>query len=265
VFKDALILGVLEGLTEFLPISSTAHLILAGELLGFRGGFAKLFEVFIQLGAILSVVWLFRGRILKAAGSIRKDPKSQLLAVNLLLGFVPSGVVGLVAHRWIKAYLFSPLWVCSALVLGGVAILAFEASPLARRGGISDLEALKPSQALCIGLCQTLALIPGVSRAAATILGGMAVGLSRGAALEFSFLLAIPTMAAACLFDLLMNASGVGVKEAASLGLGFLAAFASALVAASALVSYVKSHSFRPFGYYRIFLGGVILLMGLRS
>ena len=133
------------------------------------------------------------------------------------------------------------------------------------RGGISDLEALKPSQALCIGLCQTLALIPGVSRAAATILGGMAVGLSRGAALEFSFLLAIPTMAAACLFDLLMNASGVGVKEAASLGLGFLAAFASALVAASALVSYVKSHSFRPFGYYRIFLGGVILLMGLRS
>jgi len=113
------------------------------------------------------VVWLFRGRILKAAGSILKDPKSQLLAVNLLLGFVPSGVVGLVAHRWIKAYLFSPLWVCSALVLGGVAILAFEASSLARRGGISDLEALKPSQALGIGFCQTLALIPGVSRAAA--------------------------------------------------------------------------------------------------
>lgn len=262
---DALILGVLEGLTEFLPVSSTAHLILAGEWLGFRGDFAKLFEVFIQLGAILSVVLLFRGRIFKAIGSIQKDPKSRLLAVNLLLGFIPSGLVGLALHRWIKAYLFSPLLVCATLVVGGVAILALEASSLTKRDRIQDVEALKPSQALSIGFCQAIALIPGVSRAAATILGGMAVGLSRGAALEFSFLLAVPTMAAACLFDLFMNASGVGLKEGATLGVGFLAALASALFAASALIEYVKAHSFRPFGYYRIFLGGAILLIGLHG
>lgn len=260
MIEKILVLGVIEGLTEFLPVSSTAHLILAGRFLGFEGDFAKLFEVFIQLGAILSIVGLFWKRIWYVVRTVKSDIQSRLLVINLGLAFLPSAVVGLGFHRWIKAYLFTPHVVSTTLLVGGIVIVIFESSFFRKSPHRLGLEDLKPTQALGIGLCQSVSLIPGVSRAAATIIGGMAMGLSRSAALEFSFLLAIPTMAAACSFDLLANVSILEWAPSLLLGLGFTAAFVSALVAARALIGYVQNHSLRPFGYYRIVLGGLMLL-----
>jgi len=252
------ILGVIEGLTEFLPVSSTAHLILAGHFLGYTGEQAAAFEVFIQLGAILAVVWLYRRPLAaSAAGFIRGRPEARRFFANLLLGFAPAGTVGLLSHRFIKQHLFSPETVGISLVLGGGAIWAIEAS---KPGGrITRIADVPPMLALGIGGAQCLSLVPGVSRAAATILGGMVMGLDRQTATVFSFHLAIPTMLAASTFDLARVWVSLTVDDLGGFAAGFVVAFVSALASVQFLLRYIAVHDFRPFAYYRIVFGAAAL------
>jgi undecaprenyl-diphosphatase len=256
---QALILGVVEGLTEFLPVSSTAHLIIAGDLLGFSGETGKTFEVVIQLGAIMGVVWTCRARILDVVVHARRSPQRRLL-LNLLLAFLPAGLLGLACHRYIKQHLFNPLTVAVPLMVGGLAILFIEGWYKRQRSHVESLADLKPGQALAVGLAQTLALVPGVSRAAATIMGGLLTGLSRTPATEFSFLLAIPTMLSAALFDLYSNWQVLRSTDAAAFGVGLVSAFVTALLVVRTLMVYVSRHTFRPFGWYRLALGAVVAL-----
>ncbi|HKY31697.1 MAG TPA: undecaprenyl-diphosphate phosphatase [Candidatus Polarisedimenticolia bacterium] len=251
-----LLLGVIEGITEFLPISSTGHLIVAGHLLGFTGPQAETFEIVIQLGAILAVVWEFRRHLFSvAAGALGLQPLagSRELAVNLAIAFLPAAVAGALLHGAIKELLFGPVTVAWALVGGGVAMLAIEAS--APRIRTTSLMEVPWRSALLIGLAQTVSLFPGVSRAAATIMGGMLAGLDRTTATQFSFYLAIPTMMAATVYDLSKSWSLLSRGDLAFLALGFAAAFVSALLAVRALVRYVSLYDFRPFAWYRIALG----------
>lgn len=251
-------LGLVEGLTEFLPISSTGHLILAGHLLGYTGEQAAAFEIFIQLGAIFAVVWLYRTPlVVTAAGLVRWRPEPRRFVLNLLLGFVPAGVVGLLFHRAIKAYLWSPLTVGISLVLGGIAIWAIEASR--PKALISDIDDARPTLALGIGGAQCLSLIPGVSRAAATILGGMVLGLDRPTATIFSFYLAIPTMLAASLFELLKIWSTLTAADLGLFSTGFVVAFVSAVASVRFLLRYIAVHDFKAFAYYRIVFGAAAL------
>jgi undecaprenyl-diphosphatase len=255
----AALLGVVEGLTEFLPVSSTGHLIVAGHLLGYTGWQAAAFEVFIQLGAILAVVWLYRVPLRDAAtGLVRGRPEARRLALNLFLGFAPTGLAGLLVHQAVKAHLFNPVSVSIALIVGGIGIWLVEAArPRVRLAGI---EAIPPGVALGIGLAQSLSLIPGVSRAAATILGGMVLGLDRRTATVYSFYLAIPTMLAASLFDLAQAWPGLTAEEAAGFLVGFWTAFVAAVASIRFLLRFVATHDFTPFAYYRILLGGAALL-----
>jgi undecaprenyl-diphosphatase len=200
LFCKAVILGIVEGLTEFIPVSSTGHLIVASDFLKFNDDFAKLFEVVIQLGAILAVVWLYRTKIIKLVLNVFSDKKSFSFAVNLLIAFIPASVVGFFFHGVIKQYLFNPMTVAAALVIGGIIIIIIEKLNIKETTG-EALDIDKKS-ALVVGLSQILSLIPGVSRSASTIMGGVCSGLSRKAAAEFSFFLAIPIMFAATCYDL---------------------------------------------------------------
>lgn len=252
----ALVLGLVEGATEFIPVSSTGHLIVASDLLGYAGERAKTFQVFIQLGAILAVAWLYRARLVRAFRELRLDGGRGNLAVNLALGFLPAGVVGFLAHGFIKAYLFDPRVVGATLVVGGVAILLIER--LAPPATVPTLEEIPPSKALGVGMVQLLALIPGVSRSGATILGGYCLGLSRTAATEFSFLLAIPVMVAAALFDLVRSLGVLAGGDVPVFAIGFVTAFASALLVVRGFVRWIGRHDFRPFAWYRIAAGALV-------
>ncbi len=255
---QAAILGLVEGITEFIPVSSTGHLIVAGDLLGFTGERAKTFEIFIQLGAILAVVWLYRERFLLVARSLRQSPKSRAFVVNLALGFLPAAVVGLVAHRWIKAHLFTVPTVAGALVLGGLLILLIERTkPIETVAAVEDLP---PRLALGVGFAQVLALFPGVSRAGATILGGYLLGLSRTAATEFSFFLAIPVMIAATLLDLVSSRGNLSAADIPVFTVGFVVSFLSALVVIRAFIGFVARRDFTPFAWYRIAAGSALLV-----
>ncbi len=257
----ALLLGIIEGLTEFLPVSSTGHLILAGHLLGFTGPKAAVFEIVIQLGAILAVVWEYRRPLVATALGVlagpRRSPASWGLAMNVALAFLPAAAAGLLFHGMIEAHLFGPSTVAGALVAGGLAMLAIERRHPAPRA--TDVMAIPSRQAVWIGLAQVLSLFPGVSRAAATIMGGMLAGLGRRAATEFSFFLAIPTLGAATLFGLLKSWDLLSGEDLALMGIGFAAAFVSALLAVRVFIRYVSHHDFRPFAWYRIALGFVVL------
>lgn len=255
----AVVLGLVEGLTEFLPISSTGHLIVAGHLLGYTGEKAAAFEVFIQFGAILAVVWLYRGALGAAAlGLPRARGPSRRLALNLLLGFAPVGVLGLFFHRLIESHLFNPATVGASLMAGGIVIWIIErARP---RGRVTAIEAIPATLALGVGLAQGLSLIPGVSRAAATILGGMLLGLDRRTATVFSFYLAIPTMLAASTFDLVKVWSRLATADLAGFVVGFAVSFLAGLSGVWLLLRYVERHDFTPFAYYRVLLGAVTLL-----
>ena len=263
----ALILGLIEGVTEFLPISSTGHLIVVGDLLGFTGDRAKTFEIFIQLGAILAVAWIFRKKIFHPSGTLdffgfsgrEESKKSLYFWTKILVAFVPAAVLGLLFHKWIKAVLFQPLVVAGALILGGVLIFVIE--HFAKKGTTDSMEKVSFGQSLKIGLCQVLALIPGVSRSGATILGGMSFGLSRVAATEFSFFLAIPTMLAATLYDLLKSASSLSMSDAPMFAVGFLVSFVSALIVIKLFLKFVSTHTFRAFAWYRIVVGMVMILV----
>lgn len=259
---SSVLLGVVEGLTEFLPISSTGHLIVVGELVGRMDEKDKAFHIFIQLGAVLAVVWNSRRTLGATARGLSTDASSRRFVAAVALAFLPAAVVGLLLHRWIEARLFSSQAVAAALIAGGVAILAVEA--LVRRRAPArheDARSIPLTAALLIGLAQVLALYPGVSRSAATILSGMLVGLSRRAATEFSFYLAIPTLGAACLYSLVGIAPELTAGDLADYGAGLLAALLTAALVLRWFLGWVQTHDLRPFAWYRLVLGIAVLLV----
>ena len=258
VLVQALIMGVVEGLTEFLPISSTGHLILAGSLIGFTGEKAKLFEIVIQCGAILAVVIEYRTRLLHAVTGVAHDPAARRFWVNLAVAFVPLAALGLVFGKLIKAHLFKPVPVALAFIVGAFVILWVERRQRVAR--IESMDQMNWLDALKIGIAQAFALIPGTSRAGATIIGGMLFGLSRKAATEFSFFLAVPTLVAASLYQLYKERALLSFADAGMWSVGFIAAFVSAFACVRWLLRYVSTHDFRPFAWYRIAFGVVVLL-----
>ena len=257
----ALILGIVEGLTEFLPVSSTGHLIVAGSLLGYTGDRAKVFEIVIQAGAILAVCWEFRARLVSAVAGLGSDPVAQRFVVNLIVAFIPAAVLGLLFAKAIKRYLFAPLPVALAFIVGALVILWVErrmrVAPSSVR--IDDVDDMRWTDALKIGCAQAFALIPGTSRSGATIIGGMLFGLSRPAATRFSFFLAIPTLLAACAYDFLRNRGLFSAQDVQGFAIGFVAAFISAFLCVRWLIRYVSRHDFTPFAWYRIAFGLLIL------
>ena len=255
----AILLGLVEGATEFLPISSTGHLIIVGDLIDFLDKEKRdIFEIVIQLGSILSVVWLYQHRFKTVIRTIASDQQSQKFVLQLLIAFLPLAVLGLMFHHQIKDALFNPISVAIALIGGGFIILYIE--KLSLKTKISKIEDMTIIDAFKIGCAQALALIPGVSRAGATILGGMSFGLSRQVATEFSFFLAVPVMFAASGYDLLKNRHLLTFDDAGLFAIGFVTAFISALIAIKAFIHYVAGHNFRIFAWYRIGLGLLVLL-----
>jgi len=244
-----LILGVVEGLTEFLPISSTGHLILTAELLRFNDERGKVFNVAIQTGAMLAVLWEYRARFFRVDVQLYR---------NLVIAFVPAAALGFLFSKYIKAYLFAAVPVALAFILGGFVILWVESRKLPVR--VDSTSAMGPLDALKVGFAQCFALIPGTSRSGATIIGGMLFGLSRKAATEFSFFLAVPTLVAAGGYDLWKNRALFSASDLEMFAVGLAAAFVSAFVVIRWLIRYVASHDFKPFAWYRIAFGGLILI-----
>jgi undecaprenyl-diphosphatase len=259
ILLKALVLGIVEGLTEFLPISSTGHLIVVGEAIGFTGEYAETFEIFIQLGAILGVVWYYRARVFDLVVRVYR-PEERKLALNLCIAFLPAAVIGFLTHPYIKAYLFSTYTVAWALLVGGMAMLWIERWHQHCSGQVHKLADVTYTNALKVGMAQTLSLFPGVSRAAATIMGGMVVGLSRTTATELSFFLAMPTMFAATLYDLSKSMHALHAEDIAVFGVGFVLSFVTALLVVKTFLIYVSRHTFRPFAWYRMVFGSVILV-----
>ena len=257
----AAILGVVEGLTEFLPISSTGHLILAGSLLGFAGEKEKMFSVAIQTGAMLAVIWYFRVRILATIAGIARERRAQRFAANVIIAFIPAAVLGVLFASYIKAWLFKPVPVAIAFIVGGLIILWVESRQ--RRGlarpRIHDIDTLGAADAVRLGVAQAFALIPGTSRSGATIIGGMLFGLSRQVATEFSFFLAIPTLIGAGVYDSWKYRHLLGAGDLPLFAVGLVFAFFSALACVHWLIRYVATHDFVPFAWYRIAFGLVVL------
>jgi undecaprenyl-diphosphatase len=254
----AAIMGLVEGATEFIPVSSTGHLILAGEWMNFLTPEKReTFEVFIQLGAILAIVWIYRAKILHTFGGWNRPTERRLL-INLMIAFLPAALIGFVIHDWIKERLFNEIVVATALVLGGIVILIIEG--LKPRNDVATVDDIPSKKALGVGLAQVLALIPGVSRSGATIMGGVSLGLSRVAATEFSFFLAIPIMFAATLYDLFKARDVLSMSDAPVFGVGFVVSFVAAVIVVKKFLQFVSTHTFRPFAWYRIVFG--LLLLG---
>jgi undecaprenyl-diphosphatase len=257
-FLHALILGIVEGLTEFLPVSSTGHLILVGDLLGFNSEKGKLFEIVIQSGAILAICWEYRAKIMSVLYGLPREKKAQRFAINLLIAFAPLAVLGLIFGKILKAHLFAPIPVALAFIVGAFFIIWAERRDHVVR--IHDVDDLTWQDALKLGFAQALALIPGTSRSGATIIGGLFFGLSRKAATEFSFFLAIPTLFAATFYDLYKHRDMLSSNDLGLIAVGFLAAFVSALIAVKGLLRYIASHDFTFFAYYRIVFGILVLI-----
>ena len=256
LFK-ALILGIVEGLTEFLPVSSTGHLILAGDLLHFNDEKGKVFEIVIQFGAILAVAWEYRVKITRVVLGLRRERDAQRFALNLAVAFTPLAVLGLLFHKPIKALLFQPIPVALAFIVGGFFILWAERRQ--HRIRIETVEELDVIDALKLGLAQALALIPGTSRSGATIIGGLFFGLSRKAATEFSFFLAIPTLTVATLYQVYKERALFTADDFGMFTVGFVAAFGSAFICVRWLLRYISHHDFVPFAWYRIAFGLAVI------
>jgi undecaprenyl-diphosphatase len=254
---SAFLMGVVEGLTEFLPISSTGHLILLGELIGFEGPPGKVFEITIQLGAILAVIVLFRQTLIDLALKAWRPGPQRFYAINLALAFLPAAVIGATLHGTITRLLFDPYVVCAALILGGVAIILIER--LRPRADIRSVPEIGPLAALLIGFGQALAMIPGTSRSGATIITALLVGADRRTAAEFSFVLAIPTMLAATAYSLWKARSELDAAGLGQIAIGFVVSFIVALVVVRWLMSVIARIGFTPFGWYRIALGTLML------
>jgi undecaprenyl-diphosphatase len=254
----AAVMGLVEGLTEFLPVSSTGHLILAGSLLGMQGDTVKTFEIAIQTGAILAIVIVYWQRIVGALGGFGRRPLATRLVVNVALGFLPAAIIGFLVYKAIKAYLFNGPVVAAAFIVGGLIIMWVEqrVKPIAR---IHSIDELAPVDALKVGLAQCLGMIPGTSRSGATIIGGMLFGLSRPVATEFSFFLAIPTLIAAGGYSLWKARHELSMADGPLFAVGFVVSFLSAWVCVRWLLRYVMSHTFVAFAWYRIAFGIVVL------
>lgn len=255
----AALLGVIEGLTEFIPVSSTGHLILIENLLGFEGPKGKIFEIIIQLGAILAVCWVYKEKILAVMIGLPNEKKAQRFTFNILLAFMPAVVVGVLAHDFIKNVLFNPWVVSVALVVGGFAILAIEYFKPAPRH--TEVEWLPYRTALGVGFCQVFAMVPGVSRSGATIMGSLLMSVERKAAAEFSFFLAIPTMLGATAYDVYKNYGNLDSQNTLIIVIGFVMAFTAALMVVRALIEFVGKYGFTPFAWYRIVVGTSMLVM----
>ncbi len=266
----AAIMGVVEGLTEFLPISSTGHLILTASLLNFTGETVKVFEIAIQAGAMLAVIWEYRQRLKRTVTGITHDPVAQRFALNVAIAFVPAVVLGLAFGKVVKEHLFHPVPVAMAFIVGGIIILLVERRHRrlygdmdlqgGRRARVESVDDMTPLDALKVGLVQCLALIPGTSRSGATIIGGMVFGFSRKAATEFSFYLGIPTLMGAGAYSVLKNRDLLSVADLPMFLVGTVTAFFSALLCIRWLIRYVSTHDFTWFAWYRIVFGGIVLL-----
>lgn len=254
----AAILGIVEGATEFIPVSSTGHLILVADWLNFTGPRAATFEIFIQLAAILAVVYLYRAKILAVLKNLPHDPVAQKFTLNLIIAFIPAAGIGFFIHDWMKEVLFNPIVVAWALVLGGIAILLIEKWNPPEK--VTDPDHIPPKIAAGVGLAQVLSLIPGVSRSGATIMGARSLGLSRQAATEFSFFLAIPIMVMASGYDLFKSRDVLTAADLPVFAVGFVVSFLSALVVIRAFLAFVARRTFVPFAWYRIGFGGLLLL-----
>jgi undecaprenyl-diphosphatase len=257
ILVKALILGVVEGLTEFLPVSSTGHLILAGDLLDFNDDKGKLFEIVIQCGAILAVCWEYRVKLAAVISGLGSKREAQRFALNLAIAFVPLAVLGLAFGKAIKTHLFKPVPVALAFIVGGFVILWAEKRKHTVR--IREVEDLRWTDALKLGIAQAFALIPGTSRSGATIIGGLLFGLSRKAATEFSFFLAIPTLFAATAYQLYKERALLSLDDTGMWAVGCVSAFLSAFLCVRWLLRYISSHDFTPFAWYRIAFGLVVL------
>ncbi len=253
LLSKAAIMGVVEGLTEFLPVSSTGHLILAGSLLDFNDPRGKLFEIVIQSAAILAVVWEYRARIGRTLAGATTDPLARRLLVNVAIAFLPLAVLGLLFGKVIKAHLFNAPTVATTFILGAFVILWAERRQHAVR--VSSIDAMTPMDALKVGIAQAFALIPGTSRSGATIIGGMLFGLSRQVATEFTFFLAIPTLALAGAYSLYKERALLSAGDLGMWTVGMVASFVSAFLCVRWLLRYVSTHSFVPFAWYRIAFG----------
>ncbi|MBB5213684.1 undecaprenyl-diphosphate phosphatase [Parapusillimonas granuli] len=282
LFK-ALCLGLIEGLTEFIPVSSTAHLLIIGDWIDFSSSDDKVFEVVIQFGSILAVIWIFRARLWQLlTGALRGERSEVLFMRNLLIAFLPAAVIGAVMIKHIKALFHSPAVFVFTLVAGGLIMLWVERKPQyakepsgGRRAGAvaqtddsvssqtataRSLEEITWKQALVVGFAQCLAMVPGTSRSGATIISGMIAGIQRKTATEFSFFLAMPTMLAATVYDLYRNGAALNDTQLTAIAVGFAAAFFSALLVVRAVLRFVSRRTYRPFAWYRIALGGVVFL-----
>ena len=261
---QVVIMGIVEGLTEFLPISSTGHLILAGSLLNFTGEKVKVFEIVIQAGAMLAVCWEYRVRIARVILDFRSDIAARRFVVNLMVAFLPAVILGLAFGKAVKAHLFKPIPVALAFIIGAFIIIVVERRQrrvmYSRVDSVDDMSVV---DALKVGLAQCFALIPGTSRSGATIIGAMAFGLSRRAATEFSFFLAIPTLFGATVYSLYKERALLSVADLPMFGVGALSAFISAFLCVRGLLRYISSHDFMIFAWYRIIFGGIVLVTAL--
>jgi len=251
------VLGLIEGLTEFIPVSSTGHVLLAGHFLGFNSP-GKTFEVLIQLGAILAILTVYAARLTKLAFSLSSDPKARRFVVAILVAFLPAAVLGAALHPVIKQVLFeTPILISAMLILGGIVLLFVDRLELKPR--YTDVMDYPISLALKIGLCQCAALVPGVSRSGATIVGALLLGTDKRSAAEFSFFLAMPTMAGAFAYDLYKNKSLLATDDVVAIGVGFAVSFVCAAFVVRFLLDYVSRHGFALFGWWRIIVGGAAL------
>lgn len=252
---QAILLGLIEGATEYLPVSSTAHLLLAGRLLGVTSP-GRAFEVLIQLGAILALVTVYAGKLWHIAKSLPGDARSQKFVVAVLLAFIPAALVGMLGHSIIKGVLFeSPLLICTSLVAGGIILLAVDRMQL--KSQYHDVMDITPATAFKIGLCQCLALIPGVSRSGSTIVGAMLLGADKRTAAEFSFFLAMPTMTGAFAYDLYLNWARLSPDDMLNIALGFAAAFIAGTIVVRTVLDFISARGLSFFGWWRILVGGI--------
>ena len=250
---EAVLLGLLEGLTEFIPVSSTGHLLLAGHFLGFRSP-GRTFEVLIQLGAILAIVVLYSGKLWRVVLALPNDPRARQFALGIVIAFLPAAILGASLHGFIKTVLFeTPALVCTTLILGGIVLFVVDRMKIEAK--FTDATQLPPLVALKIGLFQTLALIPGVSRSGSTIVGALLMGVERRAAAEFSFFLAMPTMLGAFTYDLFRNRALLTIDDGLVIALGFIAAFCAAIVVVRSLLEFVSRNGFAVFAIWRIAVG----------
>ncbi|MBL8565355.1 MAG: undecaprenyl-diphosphate phosphatase [Hyphomicrobiaceae bacterium] len=262
---QVILLGLLEGLTEFIPVSSTGHVLLAGHFLGFNST-GKTFEVLIQLGAILAILTVYAARLLDILLKLPSDKRTQRFVAGILIAFLPAAVIGALGHSFIKSVLFeTPMLICIMLILGGIVLLVVDR--MAPEPRYHDAMDFPPSLAFKIGLCQCLAMIPGVSRSGSTIVGSMLLGADKRSAAEFSFFLAMPTMAGAFAYDLYKNWSRLAPDDVTGIALGFVTAFIAGVFVVKYLLGYVSRHGYALFGWWRIVVGAIGLgaLLMLRA